>query len=125
MARYRDKVDQQDDSTECLRVTADDEINQNMADVDMTTSTLRPKNNNDQYRINIIKFRALCHLKYAGEGDTTVTPEKAHKFIFYQAHRQNRKRMKGEERTIDHDGSKAEKGIVRSLECLERTLLNL
>jgi beta-lactamase regulating signal transducer with metallopeptidase domain len=41
-----------------------------------------------------------------------VTLEKVHKFLFYQAHRQKRKRMKGQERMIDHDRSKAEKKYV-------------
>jgi hypothetical protein len=83
------------------------------------TTKLRPKNTNDQYRPKILEFKAFCRLKYAGEGETIVTLEKVHKFLFYQAYRQKRKRMKGQERMIDHDGSKAKKGmfLYRSYVC--------
>jgi hypothetical protein len=113
------KADHQDDSTECLRATADDEINHNMDVVDKATSKLRPKNTNDKYRPRILEFKAFCRLKYAGEGETKVTLDKVHSFLFYQAHRQKRKRMKVQERMIDHDGSKAKKGIFvyRSYVC--------
>jgi hypothetical protein len=77
--------------------------------VDKATAKLRPKNTNDQYRPKILEFKAFCRLKYAGEVEPRLTLEKAHRFLFYQAHRQKRKRMKGEEKMIDHDGSKAEK----------------
>jgi hypothetical protein len=80
------KADRQDDSTECLRATTDDEINHNMDVVDKATAKL--KNTNDQYRPKILEFKAFCRLKYAGEGETIVTLEKVHKFLFYQAHRQ-------------------------------------
>jgi hypothetical protein len=105
------KANCQDDSTECLRDKADDEINHNIDVVDKATAKLRPKNTNDQYRPTIIEFKAFCMLKYAGEGEKILTLEKVHKFLFYQAHMQKIKRMKGEERLIDHDGSKAEKGM--------------
>jgi hypothetical protein len=115
------KADRQDDSTECLMATADDEINHNIDVVDKATAKLRPKNTNDQYRPKILEFKASCRLrlKYAGEGETIVTLEKVHKFLFYQAHRQKIKRIKGQERMIDHDGSKAEKGmsLYRSYVC--------
>jgi hypothetical protein len=113
------KADRQDDSTECHRATADDEINHNKYFVDKATAKMRPKNTNDQYRPKILEFKAFCRLKYAGEGETIVTLEKVHKFLFYQAHRQKRKRIKVPERMIDHDGSKAEKGmfLYRSYVC--------
>jgi hypothetical protein len=85
------KADRQDDSTECIRATADDEIDLNMGVVDKATTNLRPKNTNDQYRPKILEFKAFCRLKDAGEGETILTLEKVHKFLFYQAHRQNRK----------------------------------
>jgi hypothetical protein len=87
--------------------------------VNKATAKLRPKNTNDQYRPKILEFKAFCRLKYAGEGETIVTLEKVHKFLFYQAHRQKIKRIKGQERMIDHDGSKAEKGmfLYRSYVC--------
>jgi hypothetical protein len=113
------KADRQDDSTECLRATADGEINHNMDDVDKATAKLRPKNTNDQYRPKIFECKAFCRLEYDGEGETMFTLEKVHKFLFYQAHRQKRKRKKGEEIMIGHDGSKAEKGmfLYRSYVC--------
>jgi hypothetical protein len=117
------KADCQDDSTECLRAKADDEINHNIYVVDKATAKLReklrPKNTNDQYRPKILEFKAFCRLKYAGEGETIVTIEKVHKFLFYQAHKQKIKGMKGQERMIDHDGSKAKKGMLlyRSYAC--------
>jgi hypothetical protein len=97
------KADRQDDSTECIRATADEEINHNMDVVNKATAKLRPKNTNGQYRPTILEFKAFCRLKYAGEGETILTLEKVHKFLFYQAKRKKRKRMKGEERMIDHD----------------------
>jgi hypothetical protein len=103
------KADRQDDSNECIRATADDEIKLNMDVVDKATEKVRPKNTNDQYRPKILEFKAFCRFKYAGEGETILTLEKVHNFLFYQAHRQKRKRMKDEEILIDHDGSKAEK----------------
>jgi hypothetical protein len=113
------KVNRQADSTGCSRATAGDEINHNMDAVDKVTAKLRPKNTNDQYRPKILEFKAFCRLKYAREGETRVTLEKVQKCLFYQAHRQKRKQMKGQERMIDHDGSKAEKGmfIYRSYVC--------
>jgi hypothetical protein len=78
--RYR-KADRQDDSTECLRVISDDEINNHMAGVDMATSKLRPKNTNNQYMPTILEFKASCHLKYAGEGDNTVSLFKKMPFL--------------------------------------------
>jgi hypothetical protein len=105
------KSDHKDDSTQYLRATADEKINHNMDVVDKATAKLRPKNTNDQYRPKILGFKAFCRLKYAGEGETILTLEKVHKFIFYQAHRQKIKRVKGEERMIDHYGSNAEKGM--------------
>jgi hypothetical protein len=106
----RKKSYRQDNSTECLRANAYDEINLNMDVVDKATVKLRPKNTNDQYRPTILEFKAFCRFKYAGEGETILTLEEVHKFLFYQAHMQRRKRMKGEERSIDHDGSNDEKG---------------
>jgi hypothetical protein len=67
---------------------------------DMSSAKLRPKNTNDQCRPKILEFKVFCHLKYAGEEDTTVMLEKVHKFLFCQAYRQKRKIMKGEERLI-------------------------
>jgi hypothetical protein len=85
------KAIRQDDSTECLRATADDKIKHNMDVVDKATTKLRPKNTNDQYRPNILEFKAFCRLKYSGEGEKILTLEKVHKFLFYQADRQKRK----------------------------------
>jgi hypothetical protein len=104
------KTDHQDDSSERLRATADDEISLNLDVVHKATAKLRPKNTNDQYRHNILEYRAFCRLKYAGAGETLLTLHKMHMFLFYQAHRQTRKLLKGEERLVDHHGSKAEKG---------------
>jgi hypothetical protein len=66
--------------------------------VEKATDLLITKNTNDQYIPNILEFKAFCRLKYAGEGDTILTLEKLHKFLFYQAHRQKRKEMKGQDR---------------------------
>jgi hypothetical protein len=104
------KADMKEDSIECLRLTVDPEVNRNIAMVDKATAVLRPKNTNDSYRPKILEFKAFCRLKYHGEGSTTITLEKAHKFMVYQAHREKKKRLKGEERSMGHDGSKANKG---------------
>jgi hypothetical protein len=75
-----------------------------MDGVDKATAKLRPKSTNDQYRPKILEFKAFCRLKYAGEGETILKLDKVQTCLFYQAHRHKRKRMKGEERMIDHDG---------------------
>jgi hypothetical protein len=108
------RKNRKDDTTECLRQTADDEVNRNIAVVDKATALLRPENTNNSYRPRILEFKAFCRVKYPGEGSTTLTLEKAHKFMFYQAHREKRAREKGEVRLIDHDGSKAKKGTFHS-----------
>jgi hypothetical protein len=59
--------------------------------VDKAIAKLRPKNTNDQYRPKIFECKAFCRLKYAGEGETILTLEKVHKFVFYQARRKKRK----------------------------------
>jgi hypothetical protein len=64
------KVDRKEDSIECLRLTADPEVNRNTALVDKATAVLRPKNTNASYRPNILEFKAFCRLKYPGEGST-------------------------------------------------------
>jgi hypothetical protein len=112
------KADRKEDSIEFLRLTADPEVNRNIAVVDKATSVIRPKNTNDSYRPKILEFKAFCKLKYPGEGSTTITLENAHKFMFYQAHSEKKKRLKGGERSIDHDGSKANKGMFHILRLL-------
>jgi hypothetical protein len=109
------KADRKEDSIEYLQLNADPEVNRNIAVVDKSTSFLRPKNTNDSYRPNILEFNAFCRLKYPGEGSTPITLEKAHKFMFYQAHREKKKCLKGEERSMDHDGSNANKGTFHIL----------
>jgi hypothetical protein len=86
--------------------------------VDKATAKLIPKHTHDQYRPKIIEFKAFCRLKYAGEGDKILTLEKVHTFLFYKAQRKKKKQMKGEERLIDHDGSKAEKGMFLYRSCV-------
>jgi hypothetical protein len=109
------KAYRKEDYNECLRLTADPEVNRNIALVDKATAVIRPKNTYDSYRPKILEFQALCRLKYPGEGSTTITLEKSHKFMFYQERCEKKKCLKGEERSMGHDGSKANKGTFHIL----------